>query len=104
MKIERSVGEQLKLDCYGQCEKARICYVASGVTMDEIDEAVNQVYAIAPAQWENIPKHSVEILHSPGGDIAVKDAGDYFEGENVEAVLQEIGGQLDGIAEILEGI
>ena len=44
------------------------------------------------------------LSQSPGGDIAVKDAGDYFEGENVEAVLQEIGGQLDGIAEILEGI
>lgn len=44
------------------------------------------------------------LSQSPGGDIAVEDAGDYFEGENVEAVLQEIGGQLDGIAEILEGI
>lgn len=44
------------------------------------------------------------LSQSPGCDIAVKDAGDYFEGENVEAVLQEIGGQLDGIAEILEGI
>ena len=83
MKIERSVGEQLKLDCYGQCEKARICYVASGVAMDEIDEAVNQVYAIAPAQWENIPKQSVEILHSPGGGM-VEIAVNYRE-ENYSA-------------------
>lgn len=84
MKIERSVGEQLKLDCYGICEKARICYVASDVAMDEIDDAVNQVYAMAPVQWENIPKQSVEILHSPGGGM-VEIAVNYRE-ENYTAV------------------
>lgn len=39
-----------------------------------------------------------------GNDIAVEDAGGYFEGENMETVLQEIGGQLDGVLELLEEI
>ena len=69
MKIERSVGEQLKLNSAGECEKARICYVASGVTAEEIDSAVSQVFELAPEQWENIPKESVEILRSPGGGM-----------------------------------
>ncbi|MBQ4328117.1 MAG: hypothetical protein IJC27_00165 [Lentisphaeria bacterium] len=69
MNIERSVGEKLKLDCYGKCESARICYVASGIGADEIDSAVVTVFESAPESWEDIPKHSAEILHSPGGGM-----------------------------------
>lgn len=69
MKIERSVGEKLKLDNYGECENARICYVASGVGMDEIDSAVAEVFARAPDHWETLPKSGAEILHSPGGGM-----------------------------------
>ena len=69
MKIERSVGEKLKLDNFGECESARICYVASGVGMNEIDSAVAGVFAQAPDNWENLPKSGAEILHCPGGGM-----------------------------------
>ena len=69
MNIERSVGEKIKLDCYGKCENARICYVASGVGVDEIDSAVAAVFDTAPDLWEDIPKQSAEIIHSPGGGM-----------------------------------
>lgn len=39
-----------------------------------------------------------------GEEISVEDEGGFFEGEDVEAVLQEIGGQLNGMAEILGSI
>ncbi|MBO7327388.1 MAG: hypothetical protein J6W00_01280 [Lentisphaeria bacterium] len=69
MRIERSVGEKLKLDNYGEGESARICYVASGVGVNEIDSAVAGVFAQAPDYWENLPKAGAEILHSPGGGM-----------------------------------
>jgi len=41
---------------------------------------------------------------APGGDIPVKDEGNYFSATTVETVLQEIGSELDGVQQILEGI
>ena len=78
MNIERSVGEKLKLDCFGKCESARICYVASGVTVDQIDSAVASVFENAPDLWEDIPKHSAEIIRSTGGGM-VEIAVNYRE-------------------------
>ena len=37
-------------------------------------------------------------------EISVKDESGFFNGKNVEAVLQEIGSELDGLQEIMEGI
>lgn len=76
VKIERTVGEQRKLDRYGRAEKARIVYVASGVGKDQIDQAVTETFAEAPPVWMGIPKRSVEILHSPGGGIV--EIGVYY--------------------------
>ena len=69
MKIQRSTGEQRKLDRFGRCEKARINYVASGVKSGEADQALQEVFAQAPDHWQNIPKNSVELLRSPGGGV-----------------------------------
>ena len=69
MRIERSVGEQRKLDRFGNCESARINYVASSVENDQVDAAVTAVFEAAPEYWEGIPKTSAEILRSPGGGM-----------------------------------
>ena len=37
-------------------------------------------------------------------DVQIADAGGYFNGTDVEAALQELGGALGGIETILEGI
>lgn len=69
MKITRSVGEKRRLDYQGNCEQARINYVVSDVGMTETDQALTEVYALAPDTWQGIPKDSVEILHAPGGGM-----------------------------------
>ena len=69
MKIARSTGEQRKLNRYGRCETARINYVASEVYPGMVDQALTEVFAIAPEKWNNIPKDSAEILRTPGGGI-----------------------------------
>ena len=57
-----------------------------------------QVEAIAAGLRSRIENASVASA------IAVADGGEYFDGTTVEAVLQEIGGQLDGLETLLEGI
>ncbi|MBO5668587.1 MAG: hypothetical protein J6S43_05630 [Lentisphaeria bacterium] len=71
MKIERSVTQQRTLDRFGRCERARICYVASGVDMEQVDKAVVEVFAAAPDKWEGVPKVSAGILRSAGGILEV---------------------------------
>ena len=60
MKIERSIGEQRKLDRLGRCERARIGYVVSGVGKDQTGQAVAAVFAAAPGDVDGIPKNSVD--------------------------------------------
>jgi hypothetical protein len=80
VKITRSVGEKRRLDCEGNCELARINYVVSDVKMAETDRALLEVFAMAPASWQNIPKDSVEILSSPGGGML--EIGVTYRGES----------------------
>lgn len=67
--ITRSIVEQRKMDRNGEFEKIRIGYAVSNVNMENVDRAVQEVFRRAPDLWEDLPKHSAEILRSPGGGM-----------------------------------
>lgn len=69
IKITRSIGEQRKMDRFGEFERIRVGYAVSNVDMDNVDSAVQEVFRQAPEYWEGIPKYSAEIIRSPGGGI-----------------------------------
>lgn len=66
-----------------------------------------QVQAIAAGLEDKINELSDEIsaeAEVSTDKLAVKDAGNYFDGDSVEDVLQEIGSNLAGLENILGGI
>ncbi len=66
-----------------------------------------QVQAIASGLEGQIRELSDKITAVPEistDKLAVSDTGNYFDGDSVEDVLQEIGAELDGLEHILEGI
>jgi hypothetical protein len=68
-----------------------------------------QVQAIASGLEEQIRELSDKVTAGTAPEVstdklAVNDAGNYFDGDSVEDVLQEIGAELDGLEQILEGI
>lgn len=73
MKIERSVIGQRKLDRFGRCERASVNYVATFPDAGDVDRAVSEVFAAAPAEWEGAPKVSAEVIRAAGGvaEVAV---------------------------------
>ncbi len=83
MKIQRSIGDQRRLDNSGRCEKARINYLVSGVGSDETDLALRKVFEQAPGFWQDIPKDSVELLRSPGGGML--EIGVYYRSDDYSA-------------------
>lgn len=69
MKIERSISEQRRIDRFGRGESARLGYAVSGVAPERTAEAIAEVFAAAPDSVDGLPKHSAEILRSPGGGL-----------------------------------
>jgi len=83
-------------------EIARVGNETSGLSA-EIARVGNETSGLS-AEIARVEAMIPEEKEVTAAALAVNDSADYFTGETVEAVLQEIGSRLDGVEDILGGI
>ena len=73
-----------------------------GLNSGRLHDTVTQ--GILDAEVATLESAIDDIVNAGASGVTIADAGEYYDGENAETVLQEVGAQLSAIDSVLDGL